>query len=391
MAYPTITSYSTGVIDTPNQYTHSITLPATINAGDLILVALTAHDDHLFCTVDDTSSSANFKNFSVSYKIVSTGDDTGWGWFWVFDNGTYTYPLTTSFIAAKAIGGGSDILSVNSMYTFRSKYVNGETYSIYAKPSYICYSISNVKWMYGGTTNYNDSPIIRQTVSGNTSTNWDLNPLYSAGKDDSDSGDHLWLSFYTAGINRVVTAAPASWTNLITAQGSVLVLNSTSLSSCRINSTGVTNIDPGAATAPSAEWIGVLMKIYPDTGASPTDITTDTSVGVGTLIYQKEIEEPIIPLIEILPVDQKYYSDETPHEDNPYGYYVQVKSTHSWTSAWDVGTYFYADTYSGNAGITYISINCVDVNESAGSYIDTLIFSISGSNDSVTAEQYNYV
>jgi len=387
MAYPTVNSYSTGVITDVNQYSHTITLPATISAGDLIIVALTTDKNLVLCDVDDTSSSSNFMRL-----LGSTAIDTQSTWWNIFDDETTVYPLTLSIIMAKAKGGGLDFLTVSTYYTFPSKMRHEDYYSIYAKPSYICYSISGVKWDSGIVWGDYGYPVHRYRTSFDETTNWNLKPLFLTGTDDNDVDDYLWLAFYGAGMNKVATAAPSGWSDLHTAQGSVLVLGSSSVSSCQTTTNSVSNLDPGACTAPSAQWIGVLMKIYPATGSGSTSITTDTSVGVGTYIYKELAYKYVAPTdsIEVTPVDQKYHSDQTPDEDNPYGYYIQVVSSGAWTASWNVGTHFYANVYSGSEGITYVGVYCNSSNSSGLSYTDTLLFDGPGITiDDCNVEQYS--
>jgi hypothetical protein len=134
----------------------------------------------------------------------------------------------------------------------------------------------------------------------------------------------------------------------------------------------------------------LLLRIWPDTDF-PEYIPPITSEGVGTYIYQKEASEVPVPFIEVNTTDQKYNADQTPSSDNPYGYYVEVDASTSWTAVWNTNTYFTASALSGSAGVTYIGINCVDINGSAGSYTDIITFTLDGdaTYDVLNVEQYN--
>jgi hypothetical protein len=354
MAFPIIQSTSSGKIETSNNYTFPITLPSGITTGDLLV-----------CFVSNAYPATGCKTQEVYPtwgRMTIVSDRSHWGTLSVF---------------VKYATSGSETLTVYSCsLDSRLRIVSGYKYT---KIAYVCYRIS------GGyiSNGYDYSPL---STHG---SNWDLNPCPLLTNTFDTLKDYLWIATVSSPINGIATGTPSGFTDLITVQGSSLIYYTASISTCRKQDNTTYRTDPGPFTAPNCSWSGLLLRIWPDPNF-PNYIPPVTSEGVGTYIYQKEASEVPVPFIDVMPVDQKYNADQTPTSDNPYGYYIEVDSSGSWTATWNTGTYFTASALSGAEGVTYITINCVNVNGSAGSYTDTLVFDGPGiSTDSVNVEQYN--
>jgi hypothetical protein len=368
MAYPVVEATSTGVIIALNTATHAITLPTGVVENDLLVVYVSNYGmiyGHTYATVNKGLSSSNW------YGPINSGyQGTGYS----------GHSIHMSVFVAYA-SGGSNALSIDTSWIAYSKTHPPTT--IYTKPSYICYRISGVLKQDVISRSFT------QICDNANGANWNHRQVPAI--DDSIVCDYLWILTVAAPANVVASVVPTSFANLITAQGSGMVIGATSLSSCRRTTNSVSVLDPGAFTAPSCEWYGNLARITPAGGSSGDPIPPSTSVGVGTYIYKldSDIYGTDADFIDILPVDLKFHFDGTPDAVNPYQIYVQVLSSGSWTAVWNAGTYFTAGALSGVAGITYVAISCVGNNDTGASYTDALVFDGPGITiDSVNVEQY---
>lgn len=365
MAYPQVQSYSSGVFVTANSATHTLTMPTGIQAGDLLIAFISMSigtDGHLWATINAGSSSNNWWG-PLGNDYVG---DTGWRW-----------DVHTGLYMAYAYGSGNDSLTVNTAWSAYSRYKG--YFTAYARPSFVVYRISGAAYVPEHVLN-----IARFNMRAGDNASWYVE---GPSPDDSVVTDYLWLATIAAPSNKIATAAPTNFTNLITAQGSDLVYLSSSLSTCRREYNAASSLTTGAFTSPSSQWIGYLVRVSPSNpGPPPTG-----GGGIGMYINKQETSATGNPsdYIDGQPTDIKFHYDGTYVDTNPFGIYIQVTSTGNWTSSWSDGTHFYADPTSGTEGVTYVSINCYNTNTSGSSYLDTLTLDGPGtSSDTVYAEQY---
>lgn len=380
MAVPVIVGTTSGGSITSNTYAFTPTLPSG-SVGDLLICIVSVGRNHAIATVH-------------TIPVY---------WFQMYYAPDVYHDCSISIFLKYATNNSEDTCYFTTQYFRNAASVNQVTQtSIYSKPSWICYRISGAYIPFdlyapGGVGNAIYSVIhggSEYVGSSGTGANWNLPQCPVTTFAYNPQKDFLWICAVASRLANVATVAAVGFSDLITRAGSEYVVDSSSISTCTQFSSIVKAVDPGAFTSPSDIWSGIVIRLQDDIDFDPDpDPPDDPSIGVGTYIYKKEayVYVPDLDSIEVIPVNQYYNSDGTPDTDlNYFGYYVEVMSTGDWTCAWNTGTYFTAGQYSGNEGVTYVAINCVGQNESAGSYTDTLVFDGPGiSMDSVNVEQYN--
>jgi hypothetical protein len=376
MAVPTIRSTSSGVV-TSRSSVHSITMPGTVVAGDMLL-----------CYISIAPSAWAMR--------IAASSSTNWYTEFAYYPIDYFEPCLTVLTTNATLGGGNDYLTIGTYYPFWhngsmdadrlcESWLGLSWFTYHArncKIAYVCYAISGAH-VYVNADPY--KMYIDSYTAGSFTSNWNFSQCPPV--DDSSIQDYLWILTSGSQKDEVATVAPSGFSGLITKVGSTSGYNNCSISSCSRTSTTLSIIDPGAFTAPTSYWAGQLRRIAPLGSDSTPPVPPSTSIGVGTYIYKEEFSEIPPAYILVDPTDQNYNSDGTFDTDNPYGYYVEVISSAAWTATWNTGTRFTAGVLSGPEGVTYVSINCVGSNTSGLSYTDTLVFTISGSMDSVNCEQ----
>jgi len=378
MAVPVIVGTTSDGSITSNTYAFTPTLPSG-NVGDLLICIVSVGRNHAVASIH-------------TIPVY---------WFQMYYTPDVYHDCTMSIFLKYATNTSEDTCYFQTQYLRNAAGVDQVTsQTMYTKPSWICYRISGgyipFAWDYfGGVGN----PIFSMIHGGSEyrpssgdSANWDLPQCPYVALPEVQK-DFLWICAVASRLENVATVAAVGFSDLITRAGSAFVVDSSSISTCTKFSSVDKNIDPGAFTSPDDTWVGVTMRIQDDIDHAPPPTPDDPSVGVGTYLYKKEtyVYEVVPDSIEVTPVDQYYNADGSPDTTlNYYGYYIEVISTGSWTCTWNTGTYFTAGQYSGSEGVTYVAINCVDSNGSAGSYTDTLVFDGPGiASDSVNVEQYN--
>lgn len=251
MAYPVVEGYITGEINVAAS-THTITLPSSIQAGELLICFFTAGTNSAIANVY-TGSSANWKG---------GGRDS-----------VYGYEIDANLFWAKALGSGGDTLVLETLY-------NGwEGVPVSAKSSWICYRISGWK-----ENLYND-PEWEQRWTNGHSLSYDLNGCPEV--DDYVSKDYLYLICVGSEADSPAIDLPTYYTDLITITGEHG--GGASTSSCRKNDTAsYSNPFPLVRYAPSPEvdWEGVLLRISPEE-------TLPAGVSVINFNWRKVLTVPI--------------------------------------------------------------------------------------------------
>jgi hypothetical protein len=367
MAVPTIRSTSSGTIDTDATYTHSITMPGTIVAGDLLV-----------CCVSISP---------CAWGQVASGSSSNWN-----TGGFYTpvYGFTANFsqFFAVALGGGSDVLNIETFWSTlfggwvgysRVLWITDEFHR-YTKIAYVCYAISGAKV---------DPPhsfvhfSVMPTAGSTAMWNFDACPPV----DDSDVQDYLWMLSAAAETDNIATVAPSGFSGLITAQGQATGYYPCSISTCTMTSTVSSQVNPAAFNAPLCDWAGTLLRIVPAVGSDPVPIPPGSG-GVGTYIYSDGIYTYTgIETVEVNPEDM-YFGYQGDQCSNPFGTYIEIYATSSWTASWINDDHFDAGQYSGSAGVTYVAITCRAENTTGSSYVDTLTVVCGSGSDTITVEQY---
>jgi len=348
-----------------SNHTFNITLPSGLSSGDIIVGFLCANTPHAAFIINEANSSNNFNQDNI------------WG-FYPGDN----FSISFGYVFARSLSSGNALQINTAWYGYDGKPITGTFQN--CKITYIFYRISG-SLVNPLTGNPVKSTAITMTLG---TSNWNLGPIPVY--DDLDARDYLWLLGVGAESNAIATVAPSTYGSLVTEQGLLVYANAVSVSSCyKTTLSTISQDDPGTFTAPECDWIGYGFRIYPSGTSVPEQPDPEPPSGVGFMVplYRKEAYIIPPPIIEVYPAEQNYNSDGSPDIDNPYGYYVQVSSNASWTASWNAGTYFIADQYSGNAGVTLVSISCNSENTSGSSYTDTLVFDMSGYTDSVNVIQ----
>lgn len=410
MAYPVVESYTSGNINTISANVHTIPLPAC-NAGDLLVCFISCASETIYNALPIPYYGSSI-NFARPYNALSSvyNNPPPYGIHYYSNraviNPDINFNVTHTLFLSNAVGGGSDVLVIG---TYLSGYSSEDTvlygnsegptspqctgtafYPYTTKPAYICYRISGA---WGGASYWdgalggviNSTKISTMSGSG---TNWNMSMFPSY--DDSDTEDYLYLLSAASTHASIATVAPTDWTNLITAAGSALIYNSSSLSSCRYTST-VRTVNPGAFTAPNDDDYSIFgLRIRPlASGPGTIDVIPPTAGGVGTYIQDEGVSVyiPTVDSVAVNPEDM-YFGYEGDQCSNPFGTYIEIVSTGAWTASWINDDHFDAGQYSGSTGVTYVAITCRAENTTGLSYIDTLTVVSGGSSDTVTVEQY---
>lgn len=207
MAYPTVGGYSSCSNDA-NSTSHSIIMPGSISAGDLLLVLFVSDG---ICTHSINTSVSG--NKWVTYDTNDIGDDnTG----------------ITATIYYKV----AETTNALTITTSEGQYSSCLVYRIVAG-SY--------------DTNFEHSKTGVNSSNPNLTT---CSGLFSA--------EALWIGFIAHNNTVVASAPPTSFTGLLTQAGTGS--ESCSISSARREYTG-TSLDPDAFTASISFWVGWLIKI----------------------------------------------------------------------------------------------------------------------------------
>lgn len=375
MASPTIHSYSSGVFNDFGEL-FDITLPATISSTDTLILFISS----------SPSSWAYPRNIA--------------GGTWYTRHAYYPYdyfsPCLSILVCENPIGGGVDELQIGTYFPF---WHNGTISSnslhfiteswLYnhertTQIAYVCYAISGMK---KGIIDFWLNPIYtnQRFVSGAFTSYWDLPqcPL----NDDSLTGDYLWLATVASKGDTIATGAPSGFSALITAQADGTDSEfDCSISSCYRTSSGISKLDPGAFTALSAYWAGVLIRIPPQE-TTPEDEQPLETGGIGLYIRNKEFHTYTgIETVDIYP-NTMHFNYDGSEDGNPLQAYIELVSTNNWTASWINNTHFDASMYSGGEGTHHIEITCRDLNSSVSTYVDSLTITSGLSSDTVTVHQ----
>jgi len=359
MAAPVIETYSSGSVETTNNYTFNITLPTGLSSGDIIFGFICAGTSHAAFIINEANSSSNFNQDKI------------WS-FYPGDN----FDISCGYVYTSALSSGNTLQIQTAYYGYDGKPITGSMQ--YSKVSYVFYRISGafisdcyIVYTLGHFANWNPAPV----------------PL----SDDSDVKDYLWLIGAGSSSNLVATVAPSTYGSLITKSGTSSIPYTASISSCsKTTLSTISRDDPGVFTAPVSDWISYSVRLHPSNETPPPLPPPPGSDGFMIPLYNKKIYKIADPTLEVLPDYQRFNPDATPYYDNHFDSYIQVTSTGPWTASWNDGLFFYASAYSGSEGIEYISINCLYLNNSGSTYTDTLIFDGPGiTTASVNVEQYS--
>ncbi len=375
MASPTIHSYSSGVF---NDFGHlfDITLPATISSTDTLILFISS----------SPSSWAYPRNIA--------------GGIWYTRHAYYPYdyfsPCLSVLVCENPRGGGVDKLQIGTYFPF---WHNGTISSnslhfiteswLYdhernTQIAYVCYAISGMK---KGLLDFHHRPRYTNQgfVSGAFTSYWDLPqcPL----NDDSLTGDYLWLATVASKGDTIATGAPSGFSALITAQADGTDSEfDCSISSCYRTSSGISKLDPGAFTALSAYWAGIIMRIPPSELAPDDEEPLETG-GVGLYIRNKEFHTyDGVETVDIYP-NTMHFNYDGSEDGNPLQAYIELVSTNNWTASWINNTHFDASMYSGGEGTHHIEITCRDLNSSVSTYVDSLTITSGLSSDTVNVYQ----
>lgn len=203
---PVVQGRATAQTTTTDTTSHTITLPSSVQVGELLLVV-----------------------FSVDgAPIVSVGSGTGWNFLGQRSNGT-----TVTGAVFWKIATGSDALTVST--------------SVAEQSSHVSFRISGVK----------KPGAVSGTGSDGSSTNSDPASHTMPG---TDNRGRLWIATRSGDAQVVATAAPSGYSNLqsIAATGS----GGASTNTAEKETTGTTNVeDPGTFTSTTEQWVCFTIGI----------------------------------------------------------------------------------------------------------------------------------
>lgn len=368
MAYPQVGGSAIGhEALTPTRY-HTIGFPSDLHVNDLIIGVI-----------------CNAPNVTTDWGFFSIYSSSGNFSIYNFNYGVPYYGFNACIIYGLSKGGTLDELKLEST------------------SSTACIA----RWQLYKVTGHNATTLgsLKYTInSGDTASDFTSN--YVPSTDDSVVDDYLYMQFVTYnGIDYspddlpcTTLVQPTSWTNLL--HDGKLSDNEASIASCRLESTS-SRLNPTTwNNDPAKNYIVFAFRIPSGTlggvaGSNPGFGTEKVALegvmdsgptGFNIWTYGDSIES--VPTISVVvePATQNYNSDGS-ENSNPYGTYVKVTSTGSWTAAWTTGVRFTAGSYSGSAGVSYIAITCNGSNSSGGNFTDVLTFTCTPSTDAVTIIQ----
>lgn len=368
MASPTIRSYSSGYLGSDASYQREITMPSSIEAGD-VLICFVATSPLAFCYPVKTNSSENWMHYRTYLPQVNF--DIGMNIFMAV-----AYGGLIDWLTIKSYWGSSDYGSWYGPYGTRPNQVWVDSLQArYTKIAYICYAIS-------GAHRSISTAHASYGSAGNTGM-WDTDPIPKA--DDSVVNDYLWLLGAAATLDHIATGAPTDFTNLHTVTGDSTGYYPCSISTCQRATTGISQLNPGSFTAPLCQWTIVGIRVTPTGGTPPGNPVI--SGGIGMYLHNENIEVYTgLERIEVNPVDM-YFNSDGSENGNPFQTYIELYCSASWTASWLNDLHFDAGSYSGDAGVNYIAITCKGENTSGDPYLDTLTVQSGLSSDTMYVQQ----
>jgi len=215
MAFPVVAATNTSTVTVPST-THVCNLPASISAGDLLL---------LF-----------FFSGAGGAHTVSTPAD----WSALFND---TDSAGQRLVCFFKVASGSEGATVNV------------TTSAARESRHVSYRM----------TAYQDSP-----EAGATATNADANPDPPSLTPSWGSDDTLWIALFGSNDNTTTPTLPTNYANQVSATSSFLILHT-----CR-RSLAAASEDPSTFTCGASSWLASTVAIRPvaTAGAQPPNIRT---------------------------------------------------------------------------------------------------------------------
>ena len=208
MAFPSVRSYNTSRVDS-NGTSHSVTMPATISAGDLLIVFFSSHGNGVTISIDTGVSGNNWSKNSNTSSDAST---------------------TTMIWKLSATGSDALTLTTNAS----------------EKSTAISYCISG----HGGTNlDFNSTTGSSTNINPPSST-----PSYT-------TRDYLWITYGSTDNMVEASAAPTNFTDLHTIRNTTTGIGSSS--SQRNLTRGMTAYDPGSFTSATSDWNAFTVCINP--------------------------------------------------------------------------------------------------------------------------------
>jgi hypothetical protein len=372
MAFPQVAGSIVGQ-DASRTFYHTITFPSGLNKNDLIL--------GIVCNAPDVTT--NWGSFSIYSSSGNFEVNTyNFGWPYVGFN--------SAIICGLAKGSGADSLVLRST-SATSCIARWQIYNITGHNNYTLTSLKHAI----NTGDYSDGYFTSEVVPPS---------------DDSVSADYLYMQFvtynawdpypYPDDFPCTTLVQPTSWTNLL--HDGKDSNYEASIASCRRESTSSQLSYTVWENDPLKNYIVTSFRISPGTlggvaGSNPgfgtqvlaiTGETDSGPTGFNVWVYSDSIGHSTAASVAIEPYDQVYDNMGAPSIDNPFGSSIKITSSGSWTATWlGTGYYFIAASYSGSAGVTYLSIACNIQNTTPNPFTDTLQVTCGGATATVVLTQ----
>jgi hypothetical protein len=363
MAFPQVAGSVIGQ-DVSRTFYHTITFPSGLNKNDLVLGVI--------CNAPDTST--NWGSFSI---YSSSGN------FEIHPRsyGVPYYGFNACIICGLAKGSGLDSLVLRST-SATTCIARWQMYNITGHNTYTLTSLKHVDNAADST----DGPFTSEIIPAS---------------DDSVTADYLYMQFLTYnGPHYPTLVQPTGWTDLL--HDGKDSNYEASIASCRRESTSSQLSYSIWDNDPAKNYILSSFRIPPGTmggagssnpgfGTQVLAITGETDsgpTGFNVWVYHDSVGHSTSATITVDPLVQTYTNMGAAIVDNPFGTYVKITSSGSWTATWlGTGYYFIAGSYSGSAGVSYLAITCNIENTTPNQFTDTLQVTCSGVTDTVSLIQ----